>query len=734
MRRLLIDKQGGLCYISMLMTYRKILIHFLCGYAVLLNMGGAVWAQSETEGEQLTVISASKERVGTKFFAVGNVEIRYRNLVVFADRAEVDTETKDVFAEGHVAIHMPPNEVISMDSIRLNLDSYDWSMENVKGLVQPSIFYDAKAVRRKTADLFSLDKASLTSCSQPVPRWKFTCSKANFKKDDYVEMWNATLRIKRIPVFYLPYLRYPIDEGRQTGFLTPQIGYSGVKGFFFSQAFYWNIRRNMDATISLDYYGSKGLGGGLEYRYQFTEGMGGQIRLFFLKFKNNPETNDPNSAYVLRFNHNQPLPGKFNLVADVDYQSSYDFLREFDNNFKRAVVSNRSSQVYLSRSWSYFNLSMRAARFETYFRDLDLSIIRTSLPEFNLSSSKIRVFDPLYLSFGTRFNAWEYGSQAAFDAGNQRHSQSFEFTPMLTVPFTSIPWMTLTSSLSGRFVYHFQSYAPGTKNIVDVPLFQRMYNVNVELIGPVFYKTYFGADSTPRMKHIIEPTFSYRYDSPVSVSDRIVTTLYFYRNHYVSYGIKNSFLVKKDGSPTDILSFSLNQTFYFEPDESPLQIYTVDGEVPAFSDVNGTLRFYPGSRTYLDFSAAFNPYKKNFTRLRLGASFGSPSDNAFLKINWYKSINPYLENLLWNRHQISAYGGLKIPKLSLEAQAQVDFNIQKKELLYSALTLIYHYQCLDFQADVRVFYFRQKPELQFNFSFGLGNIGKTTNFLGGLGF
>ena len=710
---------------------RSILL--LIGMALLFT-GMHVWAQSQSGEEELTVIARSKERVGTKFFAVGNVEVRYKNMVVFADKVEVDTETKDVFAEGHVSIHMPPREVISMDSVRLNLDSYDWTMEKVTGLVQPSIFYSAETVRRKSVDLFSLDKTSITSCSQTVPRWRFSSSRANLKRNDYIEMWNATFRLKNIPVFYIPYIRYPVAEGRQTGFLMPQIGYSGVKGFFVSQAFYWNIRRNMDATLNVDYYGARGIGGGLEYRYQFAEGMGGQVRLFYLKFKNVTEADDPKSAYMVRFNHNQPLPWNFHLVADVDYQSSYDFLREFDNNFKRALVSNRRSQVYLSRSWSMFNFSVRASRFETFFRDLDLSIIRTTLPEVNLSSAKIKLFNPLYLSFATRFSAWEYGTQDSFDAGRQRNSQSFEFSPMLTVPFTSIPWLTLTSSLAARFVYHFQSYAPGTQTIVDIPLFQRMHNVNIELVGPVFYRTYYGADSLPKMKHIIEPTFSYRYDSPVSVSDRIIATLYFYRNHYVSYGIKNSFLVKRNGMPTDILSFSLNQTFYFEPEEGPLQIYRVDGEAPAFSDISGTVRFYPNTRAYLDFSAAYNPYYKNFSRLRLGANLGSPADNAFLRLNWYKSINPYIENLLWTRHQISVFGGLKIPKLSLEAQAQMDFNIQKKELLYSALTLIYHYQCLDFQVDVRVFYFRQKPELQFNFSFGLGKIGKTTSFLGGLGF
>jgi hypothetical protein len=60
--------------------------------------------------------------------------------------------------------------------------------------------------------------------------------------------------------------------------------------------------------------------------------------------------------------------------------------------------------------------------------------------------------------------------------------------------------------------------------------------------------------------------------------------------------------------------------------------------------------------------------------------------------------------------------------------------LQKKKLLYSAVSLVYHYQCLDFTADLRVLYYRDEPEIQFAFSLVLGGIGKTEDFLGGFGF
>jgi hypothetical protein len=114
---------------------------------------------------------------------------------------------------------------------------------------------------------------------------------------------------------------------------------------------------------------------------------------------------------------------------------------------------------------------------------------------------------------------------------------------------------------------------------------------------------------------------------------------------------------------------------------------------------------------------------------------GSPADSLFLRINWYKSINPYQEkDYRGNRHQVSFFAGLKIPELSLEAQAETDFNIQERKMLYSALALVYNYQCFDFRVELKVFYFRDKPETQFLFSFGLGNIGKSVDFLGGMGF
>ena len=513
----------------------------------------------------------------------------------------------------------------------------------------------------------------------------------------------------------------------------PQLGFSGSKGFSYSQVFYWAMKRNMDATLNFDYYSARGLGGGLEYRYLFSGGVGGQLNLYYFNFKDDPEEESSADAYIFRFKHNQPLPLNFSLVADVDYSSSFDFLREFDNDFKRAVVSNRRSQVYLSKAWSYFNLNARVSRFETYRRETDTSVIKYYLPAVGFSSSKIKLFSPLYFSFSSSFSRSESGKKSDYQEGNQTRSQNFAFSPQLTFPFKAIPWLSLGSSLFSNSIYYFQSYAPNTQTIVDKPLLSHNYMLEVGFIGPVFYKIYYGAEGKAKLKHIIEPFCSYSYESPFSSADRIIG-LSPYRYHQIRYGITNRFLIKKGKMPKEVFTLGLAQTFYLAPEESRLRKYRVEGKIPEFSDISGYLRFYPARKYSLDVSAAYNPYHNTFSSLRLGANLGSPADSLFLRVNWYKSINPYVEGTSGNRHQVSFFGGLKIPELSLEAQAEVNYNIQERKMLHSALALVYNYQCLDFRLELKIFYYREKPETQFLFSFGLGNIGKSIDFLGGMGF
>lgn len=694
-------------------------------------------APDESQEIQILAKNKSWDPDKKQFRAWGDAEVRYKNLVLFADSIDLDTGTKDVLAVGHVVLQTP-NEVTTADSLSFNLDTALGRMANASGMAQPTLFFQAGVLERRQANAYHFEKANFTTCTQPSPRWKFSCSRANYKKDEYVEMWNTVLTVKGIPVFYFPYFRYPLKD-RSSGLLQPNIGHTDSKGWKYSQDFYLVLGRNMDATLNFLYYGSLGLGGGLEYRYLFSDGTGGELRLFNFWFKKEAQETNPSQAYIIRAKHNQTLPLGFQLVADVDIQSSFDFLREFDNSFSRATVSNRRSQAYLSNSFSGFTLTARASRFETYFESSGDAIVTQYLPQVTLSSFKVKLFNPLYVSFASNFSRWEYGWQTEFDQGNQKRLQSFSFSPVVSLPFSSIPWLTVTSSLAGNFIYHWQSLASDSgstsaSGIVDEPFFSRNFVFNLELRGPVMFRVFNDASGNPSVKHILEPTFSYRYDSPTLNADRIVTAAGFFRYHQITYGLANHVLVKQGRASREMLTLSLSQTYYLAPEEGPLSPYLYNGQIPEFSDINGFVRYFPAADYSLDFSASYNPYHRAFSSIRLGARAGNPKDDFFLNVNWFKSLSVWRNEEYWNRHQVNVFGGLKLPRLNLELQGEADYNVMDKSLLYAGLTFVYHYQCVNIQGYVKLFNYRQMKDIEYSVSLGLGGISPSADFLGGLGF
>jgi len=90
---------------------------------------------------------------------------------------------------------------------------------------------------------------------QPKPRWEITSGTAVLNIDHYAMLQNSLMRVKGIPVLYLPIIYYPINkEDRATGFLLPMYSASTLKGNTISNAFFWAIGRSQDATFNYDWF------------------------------------------------------------------------------------------------------------------------------------------------------------------------------------------------------------------------------------------------------------------------------------------------------------------------------------------------------------------------------------------------------------------------------------------------------------------------------------------------
>ena len=135
---------------------------------------------------------------------------------------------------------------------------------------------------------------------------------------------NAVLRIKDIPVFYTPYIYFPIDDRRQSGFLAPSISSTTGSGLTLQTPYYFNLAPNYDATLTPTYMAERGLLMEAEGRY-LTESSEGQIGAAYLNDENDDhklQSEYEKQRWLYNWQHKGGLDSR--LLTEVDYTAISD--------------------------------------------------------------------------------------------------------------------------------------------------------------------------------------------------------------------------------------------------------------------------------------------------------------------------------------------------------------------------------------------------------------------------
>ncbi len=89
------------------------------------------------------------------------------------------------------------------------------------------------------------------------------------------------LTIGSVPLLYLPYLSFPIDNQRHSGWLVPRVGYASERGAEVVLPYYWNIAPHQDMTLFPRLLSDRGAMLGAEYRFLGAQ-QRGQIEVEYL--------------------------------------------------------------------------------------------------------------------------------------------------------------------------------------------------------------------------------------------------------------------------------------------------------------------------------------------------------------------------------------------------------------------------------------------------------------------
>jgi len=262
--------------------------------------------------------------VAEKFVeAEGKVELRTRRETVLADWLRYDFAAQEIWGKGDVLLRRGI-DFISGPEARFKRDTET-------GFFAGPRFYlgengargSAKELRFVGPERYEVTDARYTTCVAPRDDWYVRMEELEVDKSRMIGTGhNATLYFFGAPVGYSPWLEFPLSNERKSGFLTPTLGSTGIRGFEIAAPYYFNLAPNYDATLTPRLMTKRGLQIDAQGRYLMESGQGEANA----EYLHNDRVSDTN-RYLLSWKHVQnidALPGlsgywNLNKVSDDTY-------------------------------------------------------------------------------------------------------------------------------------------------------------------------------------------------------------------------------------------------------------------------------------------------------------------------------------------------------------------------------------------------------------------------------
>jgi LPS-assembly protein len=197
----------------------------------------------------------------------GDVRLQQGNRTLQASRVRLDQTTREGVVSGGVRLE-EPGVVMQGDQARVNLDTHAATLEDVQFvLLDNALRGDARTLSQDGSGSMTMTRGSFTRCEPGNDNWRIGASSVEVVEGEvFGTARHAVLRVKRVPVFYAPYIRFPVTDDRQSGWLFPNLAYSDEDGTDVSLPYYLNLAPNYDATLIPRYVSDRG------------EGMEGELR------------------------------------------------------------------------------------------------------------------------------------------------------------------------------------------------------------------------------------------------------------------------------------------------------------------------------------------------------------------------------------------------------------------------------------------------------------------------
>ena len=414
-----------------------------------LRMDKTFMAMPESGQETPAFVEADRleGKPGNQIEASGNAVLRKRGQSIRADRLLYFQDTRELDAQGSVVVEQDGN-TMSGPYLKLNLDT------NV-GVMEKPTFYLAENDARGSADVLNfhdkkhstLDNATYTTCPADNEDWLLKMGRLEIDRDRQIGVAHqARVEFMGLPILYSPWMDFPLDDRRKSGFLAPVFGGTTRGGSELTLPYYWNIAPNLDATLAPRVMVKRGLQLNNEFRY-LEPNYVGELHLDVL----------PNDRVAGRSRtrvgvlHNQTIADGLSGYLNLNGVSDDNYYRDLADSVSSTSQANLVQEGKLNYVADWWNAALRLQRYQT-LQDpaAPIAVPYKRLPQLTVNAQQS--YSATSLAFAGEF--------VDFVHPVSENAQRLVLNPSVSYPLVNAPAFYITPKLAMHSTY----YSMGANN------------------------------------------------------------------------------------------------------------------------------------------------------------------------------------------------------------------------------------------------------------------------------
>ena len=370
--------------------------------------------------QSTTTIDAdrSDSQLGGLSILDGNIVIEESGRQIKAEHAEFDSQSRQALLRQDVR-YREPNFLITADAMSADLET-DVAIANQARFVMHDQHMrgDAATITRFGNERVEAEDTLITYCEPGSNDWGIRAAEMElFPQEGYGEAYHTRFEVAGVPVFYLPYFYWPLDDTRRTGLLYPSYSSSEEDGYDIALPYYFNIAPNIDDTLTTRLIENRGVLFENEARVLNAYGMNTLATSWL------PDDDMTGSErWLFDVSHSgTPAP---------NWSSNVEFTRVSDNTYfddltpvTLAVpasddLSQKASLAYQADNWT-------ASALVNDYQSLDTSYPYARLPQLDYSMSQS--WNDTSLGLAAQFTRFDHPTEGVTDADRIHARPTLEY-------------------------------------------------------------------------------------------------------------------------------------------------------------------------------------------------------------------------------------------------------------------------------------------------------------------